>query len=189
MLPRQAAALLVLWLAAAVVAAGSGAFGRAPAFILPLTIGGTTLLALAWLATAREGRRWAQALSPAALAWFHAWRLVPGVAFLLLYARGALPWAFAVPGGVGDIAVGLSAPVAAWWATRPGRPARVAYLFWNALGVFDLVSVVRAAFMATSTDPASIERLRHLPLALLPTFAVPLTFVAHALAFRRRRAA
>jgi hypothetical protein len=184
-LAKEALAILPLWLVAAVVVTASGRLARAPAEILPLSVVGLTLLTLAGVLGTPFGRRWAAQASLARLAWFHAWRIVPGAAFLVLYARGQLPWLFAVPGGVGDILIGVSAPVAAWAATRPGRAARAGYVVWSVLGFVDLAGVVRAAFVCTRNDPASMNLLRELPLGLLPTFLVPLTFAVHVLIFYR----
>jgi hypothetical protein len=177
-----------LWLTSALVFVGSGAFARAPAAALPLTVVGLTALCLGALLSDREGRLWADAVSTGRLAWFHAWRAVPGAAFLVLYAVGELPWGFAVPGGIGDIAIALTAPVAAWASRRRDASARWAYLAWNALGFLDLANVVREGAVHTLADPASMHLLRELPLGLLPAFAVPVTFAAHMLAFRRRAA-
>jgi hypothetical protein len=113
---------------------------------------------------------------------------VPGAAFLVLYALGELPWGFAVPGGIGDIAIALTAPAAAWASRRSDASARRAYLAWNALGFLDLANVVREGAIHALADPASMHLLREMPLGLLPAFAVPVTFAAHLLAFRRRRA-
>jgi hypothetical protein len=178
-------AILPLWLILAVVAVASGRLARAPATVLPLTVASLTLMTLTLVLATPSGRAWAAEASLSRLAWFHAWRILPGAAFLVLHARGQLPWLFAVPGGVGDIVIGVSAPVAAWVATRPGRGARLAYAVWCLLGLVDLAGVVRAAFVCTRADPGSMQLLRELPLGLLPTFLVPLTFAAHLLAFYR----
>jgi hypothetical protein len=179
--------LVGFWLTGALASVGSGAFAKAPAAALPLTVVSLTALCLVALLSDREGRLWADAVSPGRLAWFHAWRAVPGAAFLVLYAVGELPWGFAVPGGIGDIAVALTAPLAAWAASRRSDArARWAYLAWNALGFLDLANVVREGAVHTLADPASMHLLRELPLGLLPAFAVPVTFAAHVLAFRRR---
>jgi hypothetical protein len=184
--PGRAQLLLGLWLSGALWVVGSGAFARAPAAVLPLTVGGLTALSLGAVLSDREGRPWADAVSRGRLAWFHAWRAVPGGAFLVLYAHGSLPWGFAVPGGVGDLAIALTAPIAAWASRRTDTRARLGYLAWNALGFLDLANVVREGALHTRIDPASMHLLRELPLGLLPAFAVPLTFAAHALAVRRR---
>jgi hypothetical protein len=181
--PRVAKALVAIWLAAALLAVTSGTLGGAPVLVLPASVVGLTALTLAAVFSSRQGRDWVQTVSLGRLAWFHAWRLVPGAAFLVLHARGALPWGFAVPGGIGDMAIAVSAPVAAWAATHHGRAARASFVFWNALGLVDLASVVRAAFVLSRASPASMHLLRELPLGLLPTFAVPLTLAAHVVAF------
>lgn len=186
--PRKALALLSVWLCAAFAAVASGAFASAPAPVLPLTVAVMTALSLGAVLAQREGRAWADAVSKASLAWFHVWRAAPGVAFLVLYARGSLPWGFAVPGGVGDLAIALTAPLAARAAGRSDRAARRGYLAWNVLGLLDLVNVVREGALHTRIDPTSMHLLRELPLGLLPAFAVPLAFAAHALALRRHRA-
>jgi len=188
-LPRGAAPFLAVWLAAATLAVATGLVARAPALILPACVIGLTALTLLVLASTEGGRRFANGVSLPALAWFHAWRVVPGAAFLAIYASGSgLAWSFAVPGGIGDIAVGLTAPLGAWLANRPEKAARAGFVAWSALGAIDLANVVRAAVVESLASPASMHLLRELPLGLLPTFAVPLTFVAHALAFRRARA-
>ena len=113
----------------------------------------STIATLWSVLSSEEGRRWADAIPPARLALFHVWRLAPGIAFLVLYGHGWLPRGFAVPGGVGDVAVALSAPLAAWAAGRPGRSGQTAYLVWNVLGFLDLANVVRAAAVLTLADP------------------------------------
>src|SRR3954451_23077044 len=45
---------------------------------------------------------WVSSLPLRALIWLHLVRFV-GIYFLILYRRGELPFAFAVPGGCGDI--------------------------------------------------------------------------------------
>jgi hypothetical protein len=61
----------------------------------------------------------------------------------------------------------------------------VALGLWQFLGIADLVLVVSTAFRLTAADPLSMQLLRGLPLGLLPTWAVPLTFVVHAVAIRQ----
>jgi hypothetical protein len=180
--------LVSLWLCAALAAVASGAFARAPAPVLPLSVVLLTVLSLGAVLADREGRAWANAVSKASLARFHVWRAAPGIAFLVLCARGSLPWGFAVPAGLGDVAIALTAPLAAWAAGRSDRAARRSYLAWNVLGMLDLANAVREGAQHTRIDPASMHLLRELPLGLLPAFAVPLTFAAHALALRRRGA-
>lgn len=64
---------------------------------------------------------------------------VLGVFFLVEFARGHLPAGFALPAGLGDVAVGLAAPwVAQSLAAKKPHAVTVARL-WNYLGIFDLV--------------------------------------------------
>jgi hypothetical protein len=173
------------WLAGAVVVVAQGAWSGAPAVALPLTLISATVLAWIGVHATVAGRAWAARVSLRWLSLIHVWRVVPGVAFLVLHAGGQLPTAFAVPGGVGDVAVGLTAPLAAWIASQRRPGSRAALGIWQFVGIVDLLVVVSAAFRLTTADPSSMQLLRELPLGLLPTWAVPLTFVVHALAVRR----
>ena len=110
------------------------------------------------------------------------WRLV-GVVFLILMAKGQMPTLWALPAGVGDVVVGALAP---WIARRVETPEgkRRAILF-NLFGMADLVAAVGLGIM-TSPGPAQVfqttptsELATRFPLALVPTFLVPLAFVLH----------
>jgi hypothetical protein len=70
----------------------------------------------------------------------HTVRLV-GVVFLILMVQGHLPAAFALPAGLGDIAIGLAAPfVARRLAREPSRAGSVAAAVrFHALGLLDLI--------------------------------------------------
>ena len=109
----------------------------------------------------------------------HSFR-VTGVVFLLLMAFGHLPALFALPAGLGDIAVGLAAPrVARGLADGTGRRAALRF---NALGVTDLiVALILGAiigYQLISTGPASAP-ISELPLALIPSAEVPLLLALH----------
>lgn len=173
-----------VWFAAA-VAAGAAGFLRAARPPLPqvLIAGLTAALLLAMWTAARD---WARRVDVRALVLVHASRFV-GLYFLVLYGRGELPYAFAVPGGVGDIAVAVLALAVAAWA-RPGTPGgRGAILAWNVFGLADIVMVVATASRLAMADPRSMQALLHLPLSLLPTFLVPIIIATHILLFARLR--
>ena len=127
----------------------------APAAVLPLTVVGLTVLSL-WRRSVgpTKGAAGPTPFRAARLALFHAWRLVPGVAFLMLYAHGWLPSGVRGPRrrrrhrrradraarGVGGRA-------------QRTRARRLSYLAWNALGFLDLANVVRAARCTRSPTP------------------------------------
>jgi hypothetical protein len=110
------------------------------------------------------------------------WRLVGGV-FLMLMANGQMPTLWALPAGIGDVIVGAAAPwIARDVVTPQGR--RRAIIF-NLFGMADLVVAVALGTM-TSPGPTQVfqttptsELATQFPLALVPTFLVPLAFALH----------
>lgn len=120
-------------------------------------------------------RRWVRSLDLHALTVFHIWRVIPGVAFIMLHNRRMLAGGFAVPAGWGDIAFGVTAPIVAAFLLEK----RLVLLLWHLAGMLDLVIAVTIAAAFAMELPAWIEPLRHFPLSLLPLFAVPLTLQVH----------
>jgi len=103
---------------------------------------------------------------------------------LILHHRGELPYAFAVPGGWGDIVVAFFALVVALVPFAPAFRLR-AVRIWNVVGLVDLVLVVFTAARLGLADPQSIRALTHLPLSLLPTFLVPILIATHIIIYLR----
>ncbi len=164
-----------------VLATGVGAFGivstlRPPA--LPLVLFGLTAVVLGAGRFSTGFRAWLLAIDVRWLVGLHLTRFV-GAYFLYLYGRGQLPYAFAVPGGWGDIAVASLAAL----LLLSGSPARAgrrgAYILWNMLGLADILFVVVTAARLGVADPESMAALLQLPLSLLPTFLVPLIIASH----------
>jgi hypothetical protein len=122
----------------------------------------------------------------------HTLRVV-GVLFLMVMALGHLPALFALPAGLGDIAVGLIAPSVARRLTTDGDH-RGAVRF-HLLGLLDLVVAITIGYLAglgpyrplditPSTEPLSL-----LPLALVATVAVPTALALHIVSLTRLHAA
>lgn len=118
---------------------------------------------------------------------------VVGGSFLIALALGDLPAVFAIPAGVGDIAVGLAAPLVARRLTR--GHGRTAAIWFNVLGIADLILAVSLGVLA-GLGPAqlilvtpSTEAVGLLPLVLIPTVAVPVAAALHVVSLRRLRAA
>jgi hypothetical protein len=117
---------------------------------------------------------------------------VAGVAFIIALLIGQLPPVFALPAGLGDIAIGVAAPFV---ARRLARGDRRGAVWFNVLGLLDLVVALSIGFLAglgpTRLIDASVSTaaVGLLPLVLIPTTAVPLLFALHLLALARLRTA
>jgi hypothetical protein len=116
-----------------------------------------------------------------ALVWPHVLRVV-GAVFLIAMAMGKLPAVFALPAGLGDVAVGISAP---FIARRLARGDRTGAVWFNVLGLLDLVVAVSLGFLAglgpvrvIDVSPSTAD-VAVLPLVLVPVVAVPLAMALH----------
>jgi hypothetical protein len=184
-LRARIALVLAVWLAAAGLAGAAGLWLRLPAPIIGAAL---WLLAaavlIAWWRSPGLAR-WLRDVDPRVLILLHVTRLV-GIELLALFQRGKLPFAFATPGGYGDILAALGALVVAA-SCVPVRSAsrRLALLLWNSYGLLELLLVVGTALHFFLARPADVAPLRELPLCLLPTFLVPILIVSHLVLFAR----
>jgi hypothetical protein len=120
------------------------------------------------------------------LTYVHSWRIA-GFTFLALYAAGLLPGIFALPAGLGDIAIGATAP---WAASRLANfNRRRAFMFWQILGITDLVTAITLGTTAGLISPHEVPTavMTVLPMSLIPTFAVPLLIVLHIICIAQAR--
>jgi len=116
---------------------------------------------------------------------------IGGVVFLLLYMQGVLPALFAIPSGVGDLIVGLSAPIVWYYYSKNGAWSRNLAIAWNAVGILDLaIAIITGVLLAVppqysiiSSTP-STEPMTLFPLVLIPVFAVPLGLLMHVFSLR-----
>ena len=107
-----------------------------------------------------------------------------GIYFLILARRHALPSAFAIPAGYGDIFV-AGAALLLLILGRDNTIRRKGLVIWNAAGLLDILFVVFAALRIGLKNWEAMKPLRELPLSLLPTFLVPLIIASHVLIFVR----
>ena len=128
-------------------------------------------------------RTWIDGLELRALVFFHVTRFV-GFYFLLLYRRGELPYAFAVPGGWGDNLVAAGALLIYFLPLSEVVRCR-AIRFWNIIGLIDILLVLAAGARLGLQNPTQMRALTCLPLSLLPTFLVPLIIATHVIIFVR----
>ena len=173
-----------VWLLIATVVSASGAVARLrppgpQALLFALAL---TLLALgAWLPAVREWRLsidWR--VFPAA----HLGRAVAGGTFLLLVGRGELPRDF-LQAGVGDVLVAVLALTLLMFVRPEHRRARGLYLAWNVFGLVDILLVLATGVRLGMRNPDVIAGFGRLPLALLPTFYVPIVLATHVWLFGR----
>ena len=183
------AAALVLggWFAASAVIAAVGAYHTQLGKGVPW-LGVTPVLSvLALLATARIPAV-ASALSAPGMTGRlmlpHATR-VGGLVFLITMALGHLPAVFAVPAGLGDMAVGISAPRI---ARRLARGDHRGALRFHALGTTDLVVALGlgglTGYQILHVTPVN-DAISTIPLALIPTVGVPLLLALHIISIRQ----
>jgi hypothetical protein len=175
------------WCAAVLVAVIAGAF-RTPGDLPPIAMGLAVVTPPAiaiWFAfTSERFRAWARSLDLGFLTMLQTWRVV-GVAFLALAAAGSLPDGFAVPAGIGDVVVGVTAPLAALYLIGRSRLRQRVYLAWTAFGVLDLITAVALGLLHSGSrigllaTPISMDPMEELPMVLIPAFGVPLTLVLH----------
>ena len=169
--------VLLVWFAAAVAAGASGQLARLPFPGPQLILGGLTVFLLVAGAVGPDFRRWLAGVNLRQMIVLHLTRFV-GIYFLVLYARGELPFAFAVPGGWGDIVVATGALILVLLV--PDLPARRGWVqLWNVIGLLDILFVVATAARLTLADPNSMTPLLRMPLSLLITFLVPLIIATH----------
>ncbi len=114
-----------------------------------------------------------------------------GVIFILLYMQGQLPALFAIPSGVGDMVIGLSAPIVAYWFWKKKSGYRELTKSWNYVGILDLIiAIITGVFLAVqeplkvALTATSTEIMTIYPLVLIPAYAVPLGFILHLASLR-----
>ena len=177
------AVVLTVWFALAAAAGTSGIFTTGPDPVFrPVLLSVIVPIAvfLGIFAASPTFRRFVMSWDIRFLTMLQLWRVL-GFAFLPLYAFGVLPGLFAWPAGLGDIAMGLTAPLVVLALMRRPEFARSRrFIVWNLLGLFDFVgaavtsTLASGAFPALSAGPVTSAPLEHWPLILFPAFIVPL---------------
>jgi hypothetical protein len=186
---RTIAAVLIGWLLLSIWLAGAGAYHAGPTD-LPTIQYGILIPILAGLALIWRSKSVARLLEAIPQQWLVGVQLYRalGVIFLILYATGYLPRLFAWPAGIGDIAVGLLAPIVAFAYARALQSAAGYVAAWNVFGIVDLIVAVGTGFVtspsllqpaATAVEPTS-GLMTVLPMVLIPVYLVPLSIILHA---------
>jgi hypothetical protein len=179
-------ALLVAWFFAALLPVWSGFYQGSPTRIPTIPFGLFIPIAAGIVLFWRWSllRRIVDAVPQQWIASVQIYRML-GLTFLVLYAAGQLPGEFAWPAGVGDIFVGLLAPVAGIAYARRWNGSTGLLRAWNLLGLADLAVAVTTGFL---TSPSQFQTLAldhpnqlmgAFPLAMIPVFLVPLSVLLH----------
>ncbi|MFB3887607.1 MAG: hypothetical protein ACE144_20505 [Thermodesulfobacteriota bacterium] len=178
---------LLLWLVMVFILGAKDAFVGPPEGLpLPVLAGFLTpiLLFLVAFWTVGPFHDFAMSIDLSVMAGIQAWRL-GGLGFIALYAYGVLPGLFAWPAGLGDMAIGLTAPLVILAIRRhPVFAAGRLFRVWNLLGILDLVVAVGLGALSSvlgigiSGEIAAFPMGR-MPLVIVPTFLVPLFVMLH----------
>ena len=183
---RSIAALLVGWYLATLLLAWfefyRGASSRIPTIqygvLIPIIVG--VVLAWKWKLLGRV----IEAVPQEWIVGVQFYRAL-GLMFLVLYAVGRLPGMFALPAGVGDVIVGLVAPIVGIAYARNPHSAAGLVRAWNLFGIVDLIVAVGTGLL-TSPSPIQMlafdapnELISAFPLVMVPVFLVPLSILLH----------
>ncbi len=171
----------------------SGAFvprpgGGAPR--LPLAVFVPLIVALPLLLRSRRVAAMLDVTPPSWLVGLQVYRIL-GSAFLVAWIAGRIPGFFALPAGIGDVAVGLLALPVAVRLQSGNRGGRGAAIAWNLLGILDLTIAVGLGIASAPTPlqlivPAHPNTLLGTyPTVMIPAFAVPSSILLHALSLRQ----
>jgi hypothetical protein len=114
----------------------------------------------------------------------NAWRIL-GIVFLWGMTQGLLDPAFAIPAGIGDILIGVTAIPFAIFLWKGYSWSKYAIVVWSVLGIADLVNAATLGVI-TNTD-LSTSTMATFPWILVPIVAVPLALALHGITLYRLR--
>jgi hypothetical protein len=183
------AGLIVAWFAFALIAGALGLFENQASRIgaaVGIAAGVPIVVFAVWFAASQSFRKFALGLNARTLTFAQSGRII-GVTFVTLQARGVLPAIFAWPAGYGDMFIGATAALVAWKLCNPSH--RESFIFWQALGITDLVTAVGLGTTAGLIQPHGVPMaaMTVLPLSLIPSFLVPLYLILHVICIAQAR--
>src|SRR5688500_8855744 len=112
------------------------------------------------------------------------WR-IGGIAFLWGMSQGLLDPAFAIPAGIGDVLIGVTAIPFAILLWKGYSWSKYAVVVWSVLGIADLVNAITLG-QITSSGP-TISTTLNFPLVLFPTMPVLAALALHLITLYRLR--
>ena len=185
--------LLALWFLAVLLAAYIGVFSTWMNVPIPLGVaaGLPILIFAVWYWSSGRFREYVLSLDPVALTAVHTWR-IGGIAFIILMAMGLLPPPFALPAGLGDFAIGVTAPFVAYALSKKALPSK-AFVAWHYAGIADLIVAVTTGVLSAIPGTGLVAHgtttriMGLLPMSLIPTFFVPLLLILHLICIAQMR--
>jgi hypothetical protein len=175
--------------------------GSADAFVAPpgtpplsfaLAVAVPLIVFFALLRLSPTFRAFVLSLDLRLIAGIQAWRWA-GLGFLSLYAYKVLPAVFAFPAGLGDMAIGFTAPwIILKLVRQPDFAAGRTFVRWNVLGILDLgialsIGTVSSILATGAPGEISTAPMAALPLLLIPAFLVPIFLMLHTAALMQNR--
>jgi hypothetical protein len=187
------AGVVVAWAALAFLLGAGGAYAahadRFDAWLL-LGIAVPVLLGVLLFSTVASVRLLAATLPTPWLIGLQVYRVF-GFTFLIAAWQGRMPLEFALAAGLGDVAIGVLAPVVALSLAGGRRGSHTLAVAWNLAGIADLVVAVTLGVL-TSPSTHQVLALGHanaaitrFPFVLIPAFAVPASLLLHVLTLWR----
>lgn len=148
--------------------------------LVPVALGGVLLIAYFRISALRA---WVEGIDVRALILVHVSRLI-GVYLLMLQQQGALPRAFAIPAGIGDIVVAVMAlPIV--FAPLEEDLRRRAIRIWSVVGLIETLLILVTVARLNLREPGELRLLTELPLSFLPTLLLPLIIATHVIILHR----
>lgn len=190
-----AAVVLAAWLAVVLLLGARGFFAGPPGeppLTLLIGVAVPIIFFVAALRTSRPFRDLVLAADLRLVTAIQAWRF-GGLGFLAFYAHGILPGIFAWPAGLGDMAIGATAPwIMLSLIHRPDFASGGPFRVWNLLGILDLVVAVgigglSGALAAGTPGEITTAPMAVLPLVLIPAYLVPIFVMLHVTALYQAR--
>lgn len=190
------AALWLVWLAAAYVIGSEQLLAsNQPGLLRPVAV--MVVVPVGLFLAAYWALPWVRSLVHAAdirtLTMVQHWRVI-GFGFLPLFALGVLPGVFALPAGLGDVALGIGALyVVGRFDRDPDYRTSSGLVRFHVLGLADFALAETAAGLSSGVAPALLfggptsAGMEVWPLSIFPTILVPSFIIAHAVVLLKVR--
>ena len=186
--------LIAAWFALVLVLGRNDFFVARPgapplALLTAATVPVALFLLSVWLSPSTRDRALTADLKLATAV--QAWR-IGGYSFLILSAYNYLPGYFAWPAAVGDMFIGVTAPLLIRKMSNPGFTKSSTFVAWNVFGILDLVVAIGLGalgvfLIGNAGDVSPTTIMSRMPLVVIPTFFVPTFVVLHLIALMQAR--